>query len=65
MKALEKYLYTHVYDSVSVKPVAEFKAGLGVQPAVPGVGGALTDVTRVLRSKRKESSLELENSYCH
>lgn len=56
LKALEKCLYTHIFhDLASDKPVAELEAGLGVEPAVPGVVGALTGLTWVLRSNRKDT----------
>ena len=45
--------YAHINGLASDKPVAEFEAWLGVEPAVPGVVGALTGVTRVLRSNGK------------
>ena len=47
-------MFVHTHNGLaSDKPVAEFEAGLGVEPAVPGVVGALTGITRVLRSNRK------------
>ena len=45
------HIHTCSSFQISDKPVAEFEAGLGVQPAVPGVRGALTSVIRVLGSK--------------
>ena len=54
LKALEKCLYTHiVHDLASDKPVAELEAGLGVEPAVAAVGGALTHIAGVLGSARQ------------
>ena len=56
-------MFVHTHNGLAFdKPVAEFEAGLGVEPAVPGVVGALTGVTRVLRSNRKTFKLSYKNT---
>ena len=57
-------MFVHTHNGLAFdKPVAEFEAGLGVEPAVPGVVGALTGVTRVLRSNRKTFKLSYGENY--